>query len=112
MLVLTIKREWFDMILSGEKKEEYREIKPYYTSRLEKLFSYNIHTNKSEVWYLGNKTIPQEIMFRNGYNHNSPFIKCKCVLGAGFGKKEWGAIPGQLYYILRIVEILEVSNVK
>lgn len=29
MLVLPIKKQWFDMIISGEKKEEYREIKPY-----------------------------------------------------------------------------------
>lgn len=36
MLVLPIKKKWFDMILSGEKKEEYREIKPYYDSRLNK----------------------------------------------------------------------------
>ena len=34
MLVLPIKKKWFDMILSGEKKEEYREIKRYYESRL------------------------------------------------------------------------------
>jgi len=34
MLVLPIKKRWFDMILSGEKKEEYRDIKPYYRSRL------------------------------------------------------------------------------
>ena len=27
MLTLPIKKQWFDMILSGEKKEEYREIK-------------------------------------------------------------------------------------
>lgn len=27
MLTLPIKRKWFDMIVSGEKKEEYREIK-------------------------------------------------------------------------------------
>lgn len=33
MLTLPIKKKWFDMILSGEKKEEYREIKPYYDSR-------------------------------------------------------------------------------
>ena len=26
MLVLPIKKKWFDMIASGEKKEEYREI--------------------------------------------------------------------------------------
>ena len=27
-LHLTLKKNWFDLILSGEKKEEYREIKP------------------------------------------------------------------------------------
>lgn len=37
MLILPIKKQWFDMIASGEKKEEYREIKPYYTSRIAKL---------------------------------------------------------------------------
>ena len=34
VLVLPIKRKWFDMIKSGEKKEEYREIKPYYDNRI------------------------------------------------------------------------------
>lgn len=33
MLILPIKRKWFDMILSGEKKEEYRDIKPYYDTK-------------------------------------------------------------------------------
>ncbi len=34
MLILPIKKKWFDMIKKGEKKEEYREIKPYYDSRI------------------------------------------------------------------------------
>ena len=33
-LKLTLTRKWFDMILRGEKKEEYREIKPYWEQRL------------------------------------------------------------------------------
>ena len=33
MLMLPIKKKWFDMIKNGEKKEEYREIKPYWKSR-------------------------------------------------------------------------------
>jgi hypothetical protein len=36
VLVLPIKREFFEKIKSGEKTEEYREIKPYWTKRLEK----------------------------------------------------------------------------
>ena len=31
---LTLKKQWFDMIASGEKKEEYREIKDYWWMRL------------------------------------------------------------------------------
>lgn len=110
MLILPIKRKWFDMIKNGEKKEEYREIKPYYTTRFEKLFPYNIYQNEDGVWYLGNRTPAQEIIFRNGYNRNSPFIKCKCELGVGTGREEWGAEPNKKYYILSIMEILEVQN--
>lgn len=29
MLTLPIKGKWFDMIVAKEKKEEYRDIKPY-----------------------------------------------------------------------------------
>lgn len=56
MLTLPIKKKWFDMILSGEKKEEYREIKPYYDSRLD---------------YQPSK----DIIFRNGYSRKSPYMK-------------------------------------
>ena len=37
MLILPIKGKWFNMILSGDKQEEYREIKPYYTTTSEDL---------------------------------------------------------------------------
>lgn len=33
IMILPIKGKWFNMILSGDKQEEYREIKPYYTTR-------------------------------------------------------------------------------
>lgn len=42
MIILPIKRKWYEMILTGEKKEEYREIKPYYKSRF-KRFSLCTH---------------------------------------------------------------------
>ena len=34
ILHLTLKKKWFDMIASGEKREEYRELKPYWHKRL------------------------------------------------------------------------------
>ena len=34
MLKLVLKQKWFKMIENGEKLEDYREIKPFYDSRL------------------------------------------------------------------------------
>lgn len=34
VLNLVVTKKWFDMIVSGEKNEEYREIKPYWVTRL------------------------------------------------------------------------------
>lgn len=34
MLVFNLKKEWFENIKSGKKTIEYREVKPYWTSRL------------------------------------------------------------------------------
>ena len=91
MLVLPIKKKWLDMITRGEKKEEYREIKPYWTKRFEKVFPYNLYQIKDELWYLGDRTMPQVITLRNGYSSSSQELKCKCRLRIGQGKEEWGA---------------------
>lgn len=97
MLVLPIKKKWFDKIKSGEKKEEYRELKKYYHIRFKKIFGCDYE----------NKVV--EIIFRNGYRSDSPQIKCKCKLRIGTGKEEWGAEPNKEYYILEILNILEVK---
>lgn len=49
MLTLPIKKKWFDMIVSGEKKEEYREIKPYYDSRFMNAFGF-LNVGGQMVW--------------------------------------------------------------
>ncbi len=36
VLDLPLKGKWYDMIASGEKREEYREIKPYWIKRIMK----------------------------------------------------------------------------
>lgn len=106
MLVLQIKKKWFDMIRSGEKKEEYREIKPYYTNRFKNFLPRVTDFKPGELIF--SKII---IVFRNGYSYNSPSIKCKCELKIGQGKEKWGAVPKKQYYILRIEEILEIKNI-
>ena len=101
MLILPIKKKWFEMIRSGEKKEEYREIKPYYDKRLLKCFEYTDY----KTFIVINHYDEKYVIFRNGYSRNSPQIKCLCRLDIGVGKKEWGAEEGKQYYILRIKEI-------
>ncbi len=111
MLVLPIKKKWFDMIASGEKKEEYREIKPYYNRILGKLFigfpfTEVIINNFGSIRNYDEKQIKSnvEIIFRNGYRADSPKIKCTCNLRIGQGKEEWGAEQGKKYYVLELIE--------
>jgi len=94
-MTLTIKKKWFDMILSGEKKEEYREIKPYYNSRFDKCLGKCIFVN-----------------FRNGYSKMAPSCVCIVSVSFGTGKLEWGAVEGKIYYVLSIHEIKSLSNMR
>lgn len=98
MLTLPIKKKWFDMIKSGEKKEEYREIKPYYDSRFRK---YDVRADYYQI--LG------KVIFRNGYSHNSPSIQCVCSIAYDYGKPEWGAEPKKIYYVLKILSVEEIE---
>ena len=111
MLTLPIKKKWFDMILSGEKKEEYRDIKPYYDSRLMNLFG--------AIWVDGvllqGEAVPEEVRrkseqmieFRNGYSNNSPSFVARCMLSTGQGNPDWGAEPNKRYYVLKILEMIK-----
>lgn len=104
MLTLPIKKKWFDMILSGEKKEEYREIKSYWTSRFDKVFP----VSKFDGYPMDG--FVREIMFRNGYNKNSTSFVANCTLRVGHGKEEWGAEKDKQYFVLTIHEILKGSE--
>lgn len=110
MLTLPIKKKWFDMILSGEKKEEYREIKPYYDSRFYHIKA--IPQEKTQEDSLAEFKLSIEtvdyVIFRNGYSKYSPSIKCKVDITTGKGKPEWGAEPNKEYFILKILSVEEV----
>lgn len=114
MLTLPIKKKWFDMILSGEKKEEYREIKTYWDKRFETWLE--IPKGEMDFFFrdvLKDNKIPMPILpilFRNGYSKNSPSFIAKCTLSVGTGKEEWGAEKGKEYFILTVQEILKGSD--
>lgn len=97
MLILPIKKKWFDMILSGEKREEYRELKPYYRSRLR---------NDGFLDQYGLPTLKQgKIVFRNGYAKKSPSFEALCSIDIKTGRLEWGAESEREYYVLKILDI-------
>ena len=90
MLTLPIKKKWFDMLKSGEKKEEYREIKPYWATR----FAPYLKENK-----------PFEVLFRNGYGKDKPTIKCLVEIDINYGHSNWGADIGETYFVLKILKV-------
>ena len=91
MLTLPIKRKWFDMIESGEKKEEYRDSTPYYEARFTNL------PRLSE-----NGMLQSYIRLRAGYTPDSPSMTIQCWIDKGTGRTEWGAKPGKKYFRLHI----------
>lgn len=95
MLILPIKKKWYEMILSGEKKEEYRELKPYYQKRFVNLWQGSLIGFDAK----------RKVMFRNGYSKQSPSFVATVTLGIGTGKREWGAEEGKDYYVLKICDI-------
>lgn len=98
MLTLPTKGKWFYMLLSGEKPEEYREIKPYYTVRFSNIF------NMVEGIPL-DKAVNQ-IRFTNGYGNSVPSFIADCHLERHTGRAEWGAEENVEYYVLHLHKII------
>ena len=94
ILHLTLKAKWFDMIASGRKHEEYREIKPYWYKRLaDKEFTH--------------------VLFRNGYSKNARSVLVECIwISVAYGIESWGAEIGKEYYVIYLGDIVEINGVK
>lgn len=106
VLNLVVSKQWFDMIVSGEKTEEYRTIKDYWTVRLYDVFA------KNPTKYLMDKKISGDIdylklmircnhfivkpythvLFINGYRKDCPRIE-KEIESITIGKPQPGLCP-------------------
>jgi len=108
-LHLNLKKKWFDMILSGEKKEEYREIKPYWENRLFSKFN-NSDIEKSLITKNGFIGYSQ-IIFSNGYSKNRPqFVIEFKGIEIREGNPDWGAEPGVKYFVLKLGSVIKTEN--
>lgn len=77
-LHLILKHKWYDMIASGEKKVEYRDLKDYYRKK----------------FYNKNYT---HVVFHKGYTNETMTFRIEGI-GIGEGKPEWGAEPDKNYF--------------
>lgn len=110
VLTLTVNKEWFSRILSGVKKEEYREIKPYWVARLfydrfGKLSPKMVKELTASIAKYGDTEhfeakngievsfIPfTHVLFINGYRKDSPRIE-KEIDSITIGKPKKGLCP-------------------
>lgn len=123
-LHLVLKSYWYDLIASGEKTEEYREIKPYWEKRLldyKRLSDYVDKNYKAMLLYdfivhgSFNPHIDdaphmfprgyKKVIFRRGYHKDAPkmafVINDICI---GKGKIKWGAPTDQEVFIIKLGE--------
>ena len=136
-LVLT--KKWFDMILSGEKTEEYRDIHTF--GKITNKHKFAVYVNwflrkvkcpfiteaiENSVWEVIQDTANQKtidyvesflkkyeyVYFYLGYAKNRPMMKVKLNgIHIGKGKEEWGADRFETYFVLSLGEIIETNNI-
>ncbi len=98
ILHLPLKKKWFDMILSGEKMEEYREVKDHWRKR----FCEKKDFKKFDI-----------IRFTNGYGADCPSFDIEFKgFRLGKGREEWGAELKRDYFVLKLGKILKTRNLK
>lgn len=96
ILDLVLMHKSYDMIESGEKPEEYREINPYWIKRLTCLDEMEIGH------YIGIVPIPfkdyDAVRFHRGYSKTTMTFDIK-DMSVGRGNKSWGAGDDQSFII-------------
>lgn len=107
-LHLTLKKKWFDMILRGEKKEEYREIKDYWCKRFctKEWFKFEIEILDHAINFF-----PGLIEFTNGYGKNAPRMTVECRgISVGTTKPEWCDDGEKKVFVIKLGNILHHMN--
>lgn len=109
------------MIASGEKAEEYREIKEYWVARLVDVFehprSWEVEEGFAFMWKgtgphgMESAQHYDVVQFRNGYSKNAPAVTIEIKdITQGYGKEAWGAEPGKPYFVIKLGKIIQSPN--
>lgn len=81
ILYLPLKAKWYNMIDSGVKPEDYRDIKPYWQKRLNKDYTH--------------------VMFSYGYTKRKMMFRIYKII-TGYGKTKWGAPSDKEVFIIKL----------
>lgn len=117
VLDLVLKGKWYDMIASGEKREEYREIKPYWEKRLldyKGLSDYyqknSYELNVKRLLFPHRPLIENvsgafprgytHVRFHRGYTSTTMLFKCEGIT-IGKGNPDLGA-PEEEVFIIKL----------
>lgn len=88
ILELPLKKEWYDMIESGEKREEYREYKDYWIKRL-----IEEDTLRAKPY--------THVRFRYGYTKRTMLFEIASIT-VGMGLPGWGAPTVREVFIIKL----------
>lgn len=112
VLNLVLKRKWYDMIASGEKREEYRESKKHWWTRIGGWMADSIpHGDGFDVMFGEHKTMV--VAFSLGYRKADMFFVVDVVLDpdAKYPERtchpEWGE-PDFPHYVIKLGERVEL----
>ena len=97
VLHLVLKHKWYDMIASGEKREEYRDATLRWRVRLQ---SYVLNTDGRFV-----------VAFSRGYRKPSMWFILENLSGPKLTARhpEWGE-PDTLHYVIALGERVEIES--
>ena len=114
---------WYDAIVIGDKREEYREITAYWVNRLlaEVVYDESYLNETRRRLHLTGRAIPENIeqlfkshnlaalpyktvTFRRGYTSQTATFRFT-GLDIRRGRPEWGAKPGKKYFVISFEEL-------
>ena len=115
-LHLNLHRKWFDMTISGEKKEDYRDITAHWCVRL---FDFSkmicdpteytkeiLKGNFDDLDFVFTKTFKTTTL-SNGYAKDRDQFQIEHKgIEIREGKEEWGAEKGKKYFVIKHGEII------
>lgn len=127
ILHLPLKARWYDMIESGEKREEYREITPYWEKRLldyqrlKKYVEENIKELRIKQMLFPHRTVLEgadrafprgytHVLFRYGYTKRTMLFEIESITMGFDGKPEWGAPTDRPVFIIRLGRMTESTT--